>query len=80
MGWVPRDRLIGLETRKQLGGRGAFLTRPFVVEGDELLVNADVRGELRVEVVDAITELSDSGGKGYIRHYVGAGSRVHAGE
>ncbi len=79
MGWVPRDRLIGLETRKQLGGRGAFLTRPFVVEGDELIVNADVRGELRVEIVQPVTEFSDSGGKGHIKHYVGAGAPLYDG-
>ena len=79
MGWVPRDRLIGLETRKQLGGRGAFLTRPFVVEGDQLYVNASVRGQLRVEIVDPITEPSDSGGKGHITQYVGAGERLYDG-
>ncbi|MAV34536.1 MAG: hypothetical protein CMJ59_03675 [Planctomycetaceae bacterium] len=53
--------------------------RPFVVEGDELSINANVQGQLRVEIIDPISELSDSGDKSHITHYVGAGERCYDG-
>ena len=72
LGWVPRDRLMGLRTRERLEGKGAFLTRPIVVEGDELVVNAQVGGELRVEVVDPAARQFDTGKKVHMSHYIGA--------
>ncbi len=72
LGWVPRDRLMGLRTRQRLEGKGAFLTRPIVVEGDELVVNAQVGGELRVEVVDPTARQFDTGKKVHMSHYIGA--------
>jgi hypothetical protein len=64
---VPLDRLIGLKADEPIG---AILTRPFVVEGEDLYVNADVDRELRVEVVDAAARLVDSGRKSWIGHYI----------
>ncbi len=64
---VPRDRLIGLRADEPWG---AFLTRPFVVEGDELYVNANVDRELRIEVVDPVGRFVDIGGKSHIGHYI----------
>jgi len=65
---VPMDRLMGLRADEPIGG---FLTRPFVVEGDDLYVNAIVDRELRVEVVDPVVEVFDAGPKGdFNRHYV----------
>jgi len=66
---VPLDRLIGLRADEPVG---TFMTRPFVVEGDELYVNANVDRELRVEVVNPVTELIDMGKKGSAGHYVGS--------
>lgn len=62
---------MGLRTRKRLEGKGAFLTRPIVVEGDELVVNAQVTGELRVEVVDPTGRQFDTGKKVHMSHYIG---------
>lgn len=46
---LPRDRLAGWGTT----GCGTLTTRPFVFEGDRLLVNAAAaEGEVRVEVLD----------------------------
>ena len=64
---LPLDRFIGLRSDEPWG---AFLTRPFVVDGDELIVNANVDRELRVEIVDPVTRLEDSGRKSHIGHYI----------
>ena len=45
---VPMDRLMGLRADRPAG---SFLTRPILVEGENLFVNADVSDELVVEVV-----------------------------
>ena len=54
---LPRDRIIGLRAGQKMG---AILTRPFVVEGDDLLINASLEdqgqkaareGALRVELL-----------------------------
>jgi len=68
---VPLDRLMGLRADEPVG---AFMTRPFVVEGDELYLNADVYRELRVEIVNPVTALVDTGKKGRSGHYI---SRDH---
>jgi hypothetical protein len=74
---VPLDRLIGLRADEPVG---AFLTRPLLVEGDELYVNADVDRELRVEVVNPVTRQEDSGPKGgVIGHYISGREEVYAG-
>ncbi len=52
---VPMDRLMGLRADR---GGGAFLTRPLLIEGDELLVNADVSDELVVEVLPTTIPLT----------------------
>jgi hypothetical protein len=49
---VPLDRLFGL-AHSTLEGRGAVLTRPLMLEGGVLEVNAHVLGRLRVAVLDA---------------------------
>ena len=49
---------------------GGFLTRPFIVEGEDLFINAVVDRDLRVEVVDPVSEYYDSGRKGYMGHYI----------
>lgn len=66
---VPLNRLAGLRADEPIG---AFLTRPFVVEGDELYVNANVDRELRVEVVDPVVQVVDTGEKRGIPvgHYI----------
>ncbi len=75
MGWVPLDRLMGLRSRERLNGKGALLTRPFVVEGDELYVNAEVEGELRLEVVDTTARQFDTGTKAHMGHYISAAEK-----
>ena len=75
LGWVPRDRLLGLQSRERLDGKGAFLTRPFVVDGDELYVNAEVKGHLRVELVDPTATQFDTGRKAHMGHYISAAER-----
>ncbi len=70
---VPLDRLIGLRADEPVG---SFLTRPFVVEGAELYVNANVDRELRVEVVGPVTQLKDTGRKAHMGHYIGADEEV----
>jgi len=52
---VPMDHLMGLRADR---GGGAFLTRPLLIEGDELLVNADVSDELVVEVLPTTIPLT----------------------
>ena len=75
LGWVPRDRLMGLRSRERLSGKGALLTRPFVVEGDELYVNAGVGGGLRVEVVDPTARQFDTRRKAHMGHYISAAEK-----
>jgi len=79
MGWVPLDRLMGLQTRKRMDGKGALLTRPFVVEGDDLYINAEVNGELRVEVIGTTARQVDTGGKAHMGHYIAAGEQEYDG-
>ncbi|NWG14342.1 MAG: hypothetical protein HXY20_12500 [Acidobacteria bacterium] len=65
---LEADRFAGLRADEPLG---AFLTRPLYIEGEELYVNASVDRELRVEVVDAAWDVSDSGPKeDWTGHYV----------
>ena len=73
---VPLDRLIGLRADEPVG---AFLTRPFVVEGDELYLNADVDRELRVEVVHPVGKLMDIGKKSWIGHYIAGREEIVSG-
>ena len=73
---VPLDRLMGLRADEPWG---AFLTRPFVVEGDDLYLNANVDRELRVEVVDPVGQLVDIGQKSHIGHYIAGEERVYPG-
>ena len=75
LGWVPLDRLMGLRTRERLDGKGALLTRPFVVAGDELYVNAEVNGKLRVEVVEPTARQFDTGRKAHMGHYISAAEK-----
>ena len=65
---IPRDRFFYLRMDEVPGG---FLTKPFVVEGDELTINAIVDRELRAELVDPVIELYDAGPKGIDNHYMG---------
>ncbi len=69
---VPLDRLMGLRVDEPTGG---FLTRPFIVEGEQLYINAVIDRELRVEVVDPVVELYDHGPKGTVGHYVGVNEK-----
>lgn len=64
---VPLDRLIGLRADEPVG---TFLTRPFIADGEELYINANVDSELRVEVVNPRTLLGDIGKKGHLGHYI----------
>ena len=50
--------------------QAGFLTYPFIVEGEDLFINAVVDRDLRVEVVDPVSEFYDSGRKGYIGYYI----------
>jgi hypothetical protein len=62
------DRFVGLRADEPVG---AFLTRPLLIEGDELYLNADVDRELRVEVVNPISQIVDSGPKEtWTGHYI----------
>jgi len=45
---VPMDRLMGLRADRPAG---SFLTRPILIEGEDLFINADISDELVVEVV-----------------------------
>ena len=52
MAWLPKERLVARVAGDEMG---ALLTRPFVLEGDRLEINADARGGLlKVEVVDVM--------------------------
>ena len=73
---VPRDRFFGLRMDEPWGG---FLTRPFIVEGDDLYVNAIVDRELRVEVIDPVGRLVDIGAKAHIGHYIKGEESVYEG-
>jgi hypothetical protein len=74
---VPMDRLIALRADEPVG---AFLTRPLLIEGDELYVNANVDRELRVEVVNPAGKLVDAGPKGgVIGHYIAGQEEVYSG-
>jgi hypothetical protein len=74
---VPLDRLIGIRADEPVG---AFLTRPLLVEGDDLFLNANVDRELRVEVVDPVAQVADSGPKGGVMgHYITGQERVFPG-
>jgi hypothetical protein len=74
---VQLDRLIALRADEPMG---AFLTRPLLVEGDELYVNANVDRELRIEVVNPTGKLEDTGPKGgVIGHYIAGREEVFAG-
>lgn len=44
------DRLVGVQTGKLEGG---FMSEPFILCGDEIEVDADIRGWLKVELCDA---------------------------
>ena len=68
---VPQDRLMGLGSRERLEGKRVFLTRPIVVEGDELVDSAQVGEELRVNVVDPTARQFDTGKKVHMSHYIG---------
>jgi hypothetical protein len=48
---MPRDRYVARTAPP--GSRGSLLTRPFVLGGSRLTVNANVAGSLRVGVLDA---------------------------
>ena len=51
---LPKERLVARVAGDEMG---ALLTRPFVLEGDRLEINADARGGLlKVEVVDVMGE------------------------
>lgn len=54
-------------------------TRPFVVEGDEVHVNAEFHGQWRVEIVPRIGQIADQGRKSHVTHYVGAGKKLFDG-
>jgi hypothetical protein len=74
---VPIDRLIALRADEPVG---AFLTRPLLVEGDDLYLNANVDRELRVEVVDPVTRQEDRGPKGGVMgHYIAGREEVFPG-
>lgn len=74
---LPRDRCAGLRADEPVG---AFLTRPLLVEGDMLYVNADVDCELRVEVVSPVTQIFDAGPKeDWAGHYISAREEVFPG-
>lgn len=45
----PKNRLVGLAADKVPGG---FMTEPFALQGDEITVDADIRGWLRAELCD----------------------------
>jgi hypothetical protein len=47
---MPRDRYVA---RAAAASRATLLTRPFVLHGSRLTVNAKVAGTLRVSVLDA---------------------------
>ena len=78
---LPRDRIIGLRADQRMG---AILTRPFVVEGDDLYVNASLEdqgqkpareGVLSVEVVPAYEDYVIRADKGEAHGYQVAPSR-----
>ncbi len=73
---VKRDRFIGLRADEPWG---AFLTRPILIEDDDLYVNAAVDRELRIEVVDTVGEFVDIGQKAHIGHYVAGEEHVYEG-
>jgi hypothetical protein len=73
---VPLDRLVGLRADEPVG---AFLSRPFVVEGGELYVNANVDRELRIEVVNPVGQLVDTGRKSWVGHYIAGQEEVFSG-
>ena len=73
---LPADRFMGLRADEPLG---ALLTRPLIVEGDELIVNADVEDELRVEVLEPAIEYVDIGRKAYMGHYITYRQRTYPG-
>jgi hypothetical protein len=74
---LPLDRFAGLRSDEPIG---AFLTKPILVEGDELYLNADVDRELRVELVNPISQLVDSGPKEtWAGHYISGQEEVFAG-
>ncbi|MDA1052163.1 MAG: hypothetical protein O3C40_17025 [Planctomycetota bacterium] len=46
---LPRDRFVAIKPQKR---RGSLTTKPFVVEGEQLQINANASGgELRIEVL-----------------------------
>ena len=51
MATVPLDRMIGIKADEPVW---AILTRPFIVEGDELTISANTDRELRVEVDEPV--------------------------
>jgi hypothetical protein len=51
LAWLPLDRFVGLAAGEE---PGTVVTRPFVLEGSRLIVNAEARqGEIEVGVLDA---------------------------
>ena len=77
LGTLPLDRFAGIRFDEPIG---AVLTRPMFVEGDDLYLNADVDRELRVEVVNPVSQLIDSGPKDtWAGHYIGGREEVFPG-
>jgi hypothetical protein len=73
---TPLDRFIGLRMDEPVGG---FLTRPILVEGDELYVNGNVDRELRVEVVNPTGRQIDIGQSRPHGHYISCTEEVFPG-
>jgi hypothetical protein len=74
---LPLDRFAGLRADEPVG---AFLTRPILVEGEDLYVNARVDRELRVEVVDPVARVVDTGPKeDWTGHYLAGREEIPAG-
>jgi hypothetical protein len=71
------DRFAGLRADEPVG---AFLTRPILIEGDELYLNAEVDRELRVEVVNPVSQVVDTGPKeDWTNHYIAGREEVFPG-
>jgi hypothetical protein len=74
---LPLDRFAGLRADEPVG---AFLTRPILIEGDELYLNAEVDRELRVEVVNPVSQVVDAGPKDdWTGHYIAGREEVFPG-
>jgi hypothetical protein len=74
---LPLDRFVGLRADEPVG---AFLTRPILIEGEDLYVNALVDRELRIEVVDPVAQIVDDGPKDdWTGHYIAGREQVFPG-